>query len=638
MIKKGEVFYPTKDFAKKALLSDKKIYEQAAKSPVRFWSKLANEVVWQKRWQKAFVHNPPYFKWFVGGKLNITESCLDENLKERKNKIALIWEPESPDESPRHFSYYDLYREVCRTANGLRKIGIKKGDRVAIYLPVIPETVIAMLACARIGAIHSVIFSAFSPASLKTRIEDTEAKFLITADGYYRRGKVIDLKASADKGIVGTDIEKVIVVKRAKNKVKWNSKKDLWWDDIRVGQLDNCPAKSMDSEDPLFILYNSGSLGKPKEVVHTCGGYTVQAKFSGRFIFDIHDDDIFWSTADLGWVTGHTYSVYSQLLNGATFVIFEGAPDWPQPTRWCQIIEKYGVTIFYTAPTAIRMFKKYGADLLKEHDLKTLRVLGSVGEMIDQDSWLWFFNEVGGGRCPIVDTWWQTETGGILITSLPGIGPFRPAFTGLPFPGVKAEIFDENGKICKPNQQGDLVILPPYPPGMMRIVYNKNKEKYIETYWTRHGNKVYFSLDLGFKDKNGLIRVIGRDDDVIKVAGHRISTGEMEDVISKLSIVSENAVVGIPDSIKGEIPVVFVLLKKPTAGFEKKVVDQIRKEIGPIALPKEVYLVDKLPKTRSGKIMRRILKGLLTDGELGDLSTLSDMGSIDEIKNKIKKQ
>lgn len=635
MIKKGELFFPSKDFSKKALVSDKKIYKEALKDPVRFWSDLAKDITWSKKWEKSFVHTPPYFKWFVGGKLNITESCLDANLKERKNKIAFIWEPEDPNETPRHFSYYDLYREVCKFANGLKKLGIKKGDRVGIYLPVIPETIIAMLACARIGAIHSVIFSAFSPSSLKARLQDTRAKLLITADGYYRRGKVIDLKSSADEGVKNTKVEKIVVVKRAENKIKWKKNKDIWWSDVVLNQPDFCKAKEMDSEDPLFILYNSGSLGKPKEIVHTCGGYTVQAKFSGRWIFDLKDDDIFWSSADLGWITGHTYSVYSPLLNGATFVIFEGAPDWPNPDRWCEIIEKYGVSIFYTAPTAIRMFKKHGADIIKKHNLETLRLLGSVGEMIDQDSWLWFFKEVGKERCPIVDTWWQTETGCILITSLPGIGPFRPAFAGLPFPGVDIRVFDNNGKECPPEKQGDLVMLPPFPPGMMRIIYNKNKEKYIETYWTRHGNKIYFTLDLGYKDKNGLVRVVGRDDDVMKVAGHRISTGEMEDVISKLPIVSENAVVSIPDKIKGEVPVVFVILKKSISDFEKQIIAQIRKEIGPIALPKNVYLVKGLPKTRSGKIMRRVLKGLLTNQDLGDLSTLFDPKVIDEIRKVI---
>ncbi len=634
MIKKGKLYYPSLDFKKNAVVNTKSIYQKAKKDPIKFWENLAKEIKWNKKWKKAFSHKPPYFKWFLGGKINITESCLDENLKNNKNKIALIWESENIKENPRYFSYYDLYREVNRFANGLKKMGVKKGDKVGIYLPMIPEVVISMLACARIGAVHSVVFSAFSAEALRVRLEDTKAKILITADGYYRRGSVINLKNNADVGVKKTDVEKMIVVKRMDNKIKWKKERDVWWNDVMDRKDIHCDAEIMDSEDDLFILYTRGSTGKPKGVVHTIGGYAVQSKFTGKWIFDLKDDDIFWSMADVGWITGHTYSVYSPLLNGATFVIFEGAPDWPEPDRWCEIIEKYGVTTFYTAPTAIRMFQSLGPDILEKHSLSSLQLLGSVGEPIDQSSWEWYYKEVGQKKCPIVDTWWQTETGGVLITSLPGIGPFKPTFTGLPFPGINFDILDDDGKTCKPEVQGNLVMLPPFSPGLLRGVY-KNHKKYLDTYWSQYGKKIYFTSDIAYKDKNGLIRVLGRSDDVIKVAGHRLSTAEMEDVVSKISSVSECAVVGIKHEIKGEVPIVFVSLKKKQADIEKKIVEAIKKDIGPIAFPQKIYVVDDLPKTRSGKIMRRIFRKLFTKEDLGDLSTLANPESINGLKKAI---
>ncbi len=395
MIKKQNLYYPSADFKKKALINNKSVYQKAKKNPVKFWEKLAGEIKWKKKWEKAFSHKPPYFEWFKGGKLNITESCLDENLKENKNKIAFIWESEDVKESPRYFSYYDLYREVNKFANGLRKMGVKKGDKIGIYLPMIPEVIISMLACARIGAVHSIVFSAFSSEALRVRLEDTEAKILITADGYYRRGSVINLKNNADIGVKKTKVEKMIVVERMGNKIRWKKERDIWWNDITNQKDIHCNVQTMDSEDDLFILYTSGSTGKPKGVVHTVGGYAVQSKFTGKWIFDLKSDEIFWSMADVGWITGHTYSVYSPLLNGTTFVIFEGAPDWPEIDRWCKIIEKYGVTTFYTAPTAIRMFQSLGSDVLKKHSLDSLQLLGSVGEPIDQSSWEWYHDKVG---------------------------------------------------------------------------------------------------------------------------------------------------------------------------------------------------------------------------------------------------
>ncbi|MCK4781301.1 acetate--CoA ligase [Candidatus Parcubacteria bacterium] len=640
MIKKGNLYYPSKDFQKKAIINNPSIYKKAERNPVKFWEDLAKELFWFKKWKKGFVHNPPYFEWFKGGKINITSNIFENNplgFDKIKNKAALIWEPEPIEERPRILTYYELFREVNRLANGLKDLGVKKGDRVGIYLPMIPEAIISMLACARIGAVHAVVFSAFSPHALQVRLQDTQAKVLITADGYYRRGKIIDLKKNADRGTKNTKVKKVIVVNRTDDKaypVKWNKGKDIWYEDLTKNQKDYCKPEIMDSEDIFFILYTSGSTGKPKGCIHTCGGYTVQAKFTAKWIFDLKQDDIFWSTADLGWVTGHTYSCYGPLLNGTTFIMFEGAPNWPVPDRWGQIIEKYGVTTFYTAPTAIRMFQKYGTDLLKKYKFETLQILGSVGEPIDEAAWKWYFKEIGKNKCPLVDTWWQTETGGILITCLPGIGPFKPSFTGLPFPGIKFEILNKKGEKCKTGEHGNLIMLPPFCPGLLRGVY-KNPKKYLDTYWKEYGKEIYFTSDGALKDKNGLIRIIGRIDDVIKVAGHRVTTGELESAITKLHFITECAVIGIPDEIRGEIPVVFIISKNKIKDIEKQVISQIRKEIGPIALPKKIYSVSDLPKTRSGKIMRRILKKLFSKEPLGDLSTLANPETVEQIKKVI---
>ena len=489
IIKKGDLYFPGEKLKKGAHLRDKAIYQKAAKDPVKFWEELAGDLKWIKKWEKGFSHSPPYFEWFKGGKINITQNALDENLKERADKPALIWIPEPIEEQTRILSYGELLKEVNKFSNALKKLGVKKGDRVGIYLPMIPEAVIAMLSCARIGAVHSVVFSAFSSAALKIRLQDTGSKILITADGYYRRGKIISLKENADEGVKETEVEKVIVIKRAGNEIPWQEGREFWWHELVKDESDQCEPEIMDSEDLLFLLATSGSTGHPKQIMHTCGGYAVQAKWTGKWIFDWQEDDIFWCTADIGWITGHTYSCYAPLLNGMTFLIFEGAPDWPEPDRWCQIVDKHQVTVFYTAPTAIRMFEKYGEDFLKKHKLDSLRILGSVGEVFDEAAWHWYFEKVGKKKCPIVDTWWQTESGGILISSLPGMGPFKPSFIGLPFPGVKVDVLDKKGKSLGADQEGNLVILPPFAPGFLRGIY-KNPEKYLETYWKQYGKEI----------------------------------------------------------------------------------------------------------------------------------------------------
>ncbi len=636
MIKKGELYWPDAVAKKRAWLKAKSVYTVAEKNPVKFWEAAAKELLWRKKWNKAYVDNPPHIKWFAGGKLNITENCLDRHLSTRKNKVAIIWEADDSAQPAQMITYYDLYRRVNKFANALKKLGVKKGDRVGVYLPMIPEVVVSMLACARIGAVHSVVFSAFSAQALQVRLQDAGAKVLITCDGYFRRGKVVDLKKQADEGLIDTGVQKTVVIKHAGNEVAWTEARDIWYDQIIRGESDECAAVTMDAEDPMFILYTSGSTGKPKGALHTCGGYMVSAYASDKWIFDLTDDDIFWSTADIGWVTGHTYSCYGPLLNGATFIMFEGLPDYPNPDRWANVIDKYGVTVFYTAPTAIRMFMKNGTEILKPYSMKTLEVLGSVGEPISEKAWNWYFAEVGKKRCPILDTWWQTETGGIIATSLPGIGPFKPAHTGLPLPGIRIRVVDEAGKVCKAGQEGSVVLVPPFCPSLLHGVWG-NEQKFVDTYWSQYQNKYYFSGDLGVRDKHGLLRVVGRADDMIKVAGHRLTTGELESAACHEPAVAECAVVGVVDEIKGEVPVAFVVAKNPadTAGLKEKVIAAIRSGIGPIATPHEVFIVSDLPKTRSGKIMRRILRKAFTKEELGDLSTLANPESVESIKNAV---
>ncbi|MEM1586094.1 MAG: acetate--CoA ligase [Candidatus Bathyarchaeia archaeon] len=637
---KPNVFWPSEEMKKKAWISDEKVYEEAARDPVAWWAKIAREgIIWFKEWTETFVHEPPFYKWFFGGKLNICYNAVDRHIKTwRRNKAAIIWEPEPPDEPHKVLTYYDLYREVNKFANVLKRLGVKKGDRVGIYLPMIPEVVVAMLACARIGAVHSVVFSAFSGQALKDRMIDAEAKVLVTADGYYRRGSVVNLKSNADIGIEGTSIEKVVVVKRLGLNVNMVEGRDYWWHELMGNAEPYCEPEVLDSEDMHFILYTSGTTGKPKGIEHHVGGYAVQAYWTAKLTFDLHDEDVFFCTADIGWITGHTYNCYGPLLNGATFVLYEGAPDYPAPDRWWQIIEKYGVTIFYTAPTAIRMLMKYGDEWVKKHDLSSLRLLASVGEPINEEAWLWYFNVVGGGRCPIIDTWWQTETGGTLIHSLPGIGPFIPTVAGRAFPGTRFSVLTEDGKRTSIGEVGYLTLLSPFAPGMLRTVY-KDPERFKQQYFGVYGEEIYYTGDGAYiYDEMGNIRITGRVDDVMKVAGHRIANAEVENAIAQHPAVVECAVVPMPHDIKGEVPAAFVVLKpgyEPSSYLETEIKRIVDKIIGPIARPEKIFFIEDLPKTRSGKIMRRILRALLKNEPVGDITTLMNPEAVEKMKEKI---
>ncbi|UCG37528.1 MAG: acetate--CoA ligase [Candidatus Bathyarchaeota archaeon] len=634
------VFWPTEEMKKRAWISEESIYKEAAKDPVAFWAVRAKEgLEWFSPWTETYQWNPPYYKWFVNGKINASYNALDRHMKTgRRNKPAIIWEPEPVNEPKRVLTFNDLYCEVNKFANVLKSLGVKKGDRVGIYLPMIPEVQIAMLACSRIGAVHSVVFSAFSGESLKSRMQDAQAKVLVTADGYYRRGKIINLKANADIGANDTSIEKIIVVKRAGNEVKLMEGRDLWWHKLMSKAPLDCKPEPMDSEDMLFTLYTSGTTGKPKGIVHHTGGYLTVALWTSKWDFDLHDEDVFWCTADIGWITGHTYACYGPLLNGATILIYEGSLDYPQRDRLWEIVEKHGVTIFYTAPTAIRMILGWGEEWLEKHDLTSLRLLGTVGEPINQDAWLWYFRHVGGERCPVIDTWWQTETGATLINSLPGIGPFIPTVAGRSFPGTTHDILDEVGSPVKIGEGGYLVQKSPFAPGMIRDVY-KDPERYKSQYWSIYGDKTYYTSDGAIKwDEMGNIRLTGRVDDVMKVAGHRLSTAEVENALTQHDSVAECAVVAAPHDIKGEVPIAFVVLKQGTtssADLVSKLVKQVVKVIGPTAKPEEIVITDSLPKTRSGKIMRRILKALVKGETVGDTTTLMNPETVEDLKEKV---
>src|ERR1044071_3588434 len=623
----ARVFPPPKEFSKRAHIKSlsqyRDMYFESIRSPEKFWAKQAkNELVWFKPWKQVLKWKAPNAQWFIGGKLNVSFNCLDKWLNTpTANKAALIWEGEpATDGKPgeeRVLTYKQLHREVCRFANVLKRNGIRKGDRVIIYLPMVPQAAIAMLACTRIGAVHSVVFGGFSAQSVADRIFDCQAKLVITCDGGFRRGAVVPLKKNVDDALVLKDaegrhltktIEKVIVLRRANNEVRFTEGRDVWWH-RELDYVDaECPAEKMDSEDPLFILYTSGSTGKPKGILHTTGGYLLGAKLTTRYVFDLRDQDVYWCTADVGWVTGHSYVVYGPLANGATSLMYEGAPNWPEPDRFWRIVAKYGVTILYTAPTAIRAFMKWGVEWPKKHDLSSLRLLGTVGEPINPEAWIWYHEVIGGKRCPIVDTWWQTETGGIMITPLPGAIPTKPGSATLPFFGVVPEVVDDKGRPVPRNTGGKLVIRKPWP-GMLRGIWG-DPQRYKEIYWSEVKG-CYFTGDGCRQDKDGYFWIVGRIDDVLNVAGHRIGTAEVEGALVSNLKVAEAAVVGRPDSIKGHALVAFVTVKsgvKADHDLRDELRAHVAKEIGPVAKPDDIRFADALPKTRSGKIMRRLLK------------------------------
>ena len=647
-----EVYPVPEKIAKMAYIGSmdayKKLWKRSIEDADNFWAEIASEYVeWFKKWDKVEEYNfdirkgPIYLKYFQGGKLNVSYNCLDKQLKTRGNKIAIQWEGNEPGED-RALTYKQLHEEVCKFANVLKAQGVKKGDRVQIYLPMIPELAISMLACTRIGAIHSIVFGGFSSDSLRDRIEDSTSKLLVTCDGTFRGAKAVPQKDNADAAIKGFDfVEKMIVVKRVGDKIKcnWDPKKDLWWHEEMAKASAVCEPEWMDAEDPLFILYTSGSTGKPKGVMHTTGGYLVFVAYTHKMIFDYKENDIFWCTADIGWVTGHSYIVYGPLCNGATSIMFEGVPNYPDVSRFWKIVEKYKVNIFYTAPTAIRAIAKEGNEWVKKADISSLRILGTVGEPINPEAWNWYYNLIGRGECPIVDTWWQTETGGILITPLPGAIPVKPGMATLPFPGVWPALVNDEGKeIEETVASGALVIKKPWP-GLMRGVYGDPK-RFQETYFEQFPG-YYTAGDGARRDKDGYYQITGRIDDVINVSGHRMGTAEVESALVAHPKVAEAAVVGYPHELKGQSIYAYVTLKSGVAKsdeLKKELVAHVRTLIGPIATPEKIQWADGLPKTRSGKIMRRILKkvaaGDITD--LGDTTTLADPSVVDDIvKNRV---
>ncbi len=635
---KENVFWPTEGMKERAWVADESIYAEANADPVKFWETHAAELHWFKKWDNAYEFAPQAYKWFVGGKINLSYNSLDRHIEAGNgDKVALIWEPEPTDEEPLKITYSELHKLVSKFANVLKGLGVKKGDRVGIYLPMIPEAVIAMQACARIGAPHSVVFSAFSPDSLRDRLIDAGAKVLITADGYYRRGKKIDLKRNADLGIEGTPVEKVVVVKRLDGSASMSQGRDLWYHELMADASDDSPAEELDSEDLSFLLYTSGTTGKPKGIMHTTGGYAVQSYLTAKWNFDLHEGDIFWCTADVGWITGHTYINYAPLMNGVTSVIFEGSPDFPDYGRFWAIIEKHKITQLYTAPTAIRMFIKWGDEWPAKYDLSSLRLLGTVGEPINVDAWMWYFEKIGGRRCPIIDTWWQTETGANMVNNLPGIGPFIPTIAGRPFPGVIADILDSGGTPVKPGEGGYLAIYSPFPPALTRGIYG-DMERFRNQYFSDYGPERYFTSDGARKDEMGNIRITGRVDDVMNVAGHRLATAEVESALAQNEKVSEVAVVSRPHDLKGEVPVAFVLLKAgitPSEEIKKELMGTVTKVIGPTGRPDEIVFVEDVPKTRSGKIMRRVLKALVRNEPIGDITTLQNPDSVDHLKEMV---
>jgi acetyl-CoA synthetase len=645
ILQEKRLFPPAAEFSRQAHIKSledyQQLYEKAKADPQKFWADLAEtELHWFGNWDTVLDWQPPFAKWFVGGKINISYNCLDRHLTTwRRNKAALIWEGEPGDS--RTLTYAQLHREVCQFANVLKQLGVQKGDRVGIYMPMIPEAAIAMLACARIGAAHSVVFGGFSAEALRDRLIDGQAKLVVTADGGWRKDAIVPLKDQVDKALANgavPTVTDVLVVKRTSQEINMEPDRDHWWHELQHGVSADCPAEPMDSEDMLFILYTSGSTGKPKGVVHTTGGYNLYTHMTTKWIFDLQDTDVYWCTADVGWITGHSYIVYGPLSNGATTLMYEGAPRASNPGAFWDVIEKHGVNIFYTAPTAIRAFIKMGEHHPKARNLSSLRLLGTVGEPINPEAWMWYYRVIGGERCPIVDTWWQTETGGIMITPLPGAIPTKPGSATLPFPGILTDIVNLDGNSVGDNQGGYLVVKHPWP-GMMRTVYG-DPDRFRRTYWEhippKDGQYVYFAGDGARKDEEGYYWVMGRVDDVISVAGHRLGTMEIESALVSHPAVAEAAVVGKPDELKGEEVFAFVTLEgdqNPNEELAKELKQHVVNEIGAIARPGEIRFTDALPKTRSGKIMRRLLRNLAAGQEVaGDTSTLEDRGVLDKLR------
>jgi acetyl-CoA synthetase len=631
LLKEKRKFVPPKEFVKRANVNRASVYKEAARNPTRFWERFAKELDWFRPWKTTLQWKAPYAKWFVGGKLNVSYNCLDRHVvTPRKTKAAIIWEGEPGDS--RVLTYWDLHREVNRFAAALKRAGVKKGDRVTIYMPMVPELPIAMLACARIGAPHSVVFGGFAPEALRDRIHDAESRVLITADGGFRRGGIVPLKKNVDEALKECpDVDTVIVLKRTRQEIAMQAGRDVWWDDFIKDAPAYCAPEKMDSEDMLYLLYTSGSTGKPKGIVHTTGGYLTGVYATTKWIFDLHDTDVFWCTADIGWVTGHSYIVYGPLANGTTSVMYEGTPDYPDKDRFWRIVEKYGITICYTAPTAIRTFMRWGEEFPKRCDLSSLRLLGSVGEPINPEAWVWYWKVIGGGRCPVVDTWWQTETGHILITPLPGITTLKPGSATRPFPGVEADVVNDKGESAK---AGYLVLKKPWP-GMLRGIY-RDPQRYQAQYWSKYAG-IYFTGDGAKIDEEGYFWLLGRVDDVMNISGHRVSTMEVESALVDHPHVAEAAVIGRPHEIKGQAIAAFVTIKDGTPQT-KELMEEIKghvaKKIGALARPDDLIFASDLPKTRSGKIMRRLLRDIAEGKALGDTTTLADPNVVATLKEK----
>jgi acetyl-CoA synthetase len=633
VLQETRVFPPSADFARRAEIGSMAQYEalwnRAKNDPEGFWGDQARHLAWDKLWEKVLDWNPPFAKWFVGGRLNASYNCVDRHAAgPAKNKAALIWEGE-PGER-RVLRYQDLLREVSRFANVLKGLGVKRGDVVAVYMPMVPELVIALLACARLGAPHTVVFGGFSAEALAGRIEDCKAKVLVTADGGYRRGKLVPLKENADAAAaLCSSVQHVVVFQRAGTPINWSHGRDHWWHELSSNAPSHCPPEPVDSEHPLYILYTSGSTGKPKGILHTTGGYLVGTALSSKWVFDLKDDDTFWCTADVGWVTGHSYLVYGPLCQGATCVMYEGAPNWPDEARFWKIIEDYQVSILYTAPTAIRAFMKWGEQFPRRHDLSSLRLLGTVGEPINPEAWMWYHEVIGGGRCPIVDTWWQTETGAIMISPLPGATPTVPGSATRPLPGIVPDVVTKDGRSCDANQGGFLVIKQPWP-SMLRTLFGDDA-RYKAQYWSDVPG-CYFTGDGARRDEHGNYWIMGRVDDVINVAGHRLSTMEVESALVSHPLVAEAAVVGKPDDLKGQAIAAFVTLESgqvPSDALRQELRAHVTKEIGALARPDEIRFTESLPKTRSGKIMRRLLRDIAAGVDSkGDTTTLEDLNVV----------